>query len=229
MAGYDVLARFYDALGDRADHAAHVRGLIEEHHPGAKTVLELACGTGSVLKELQAHYDVTGVDLSEPMLELAREKLPGVPLFQGDMTNVQLGETFDVVLCLFDSVNHLLEFAQWEALFDVARSHLAEGGLFVFDINTEQRLAGIAAAPATPEWFGEGNLLLMDVVDEGDGVYLWDVRIFEHVRDAEYRLHVDEIREVSFPRERIEASLRKRFAEVTADDAPRVHFVCRAG
>jgi ubiquinone/menaquinone biosynthesis C-methylase UbiE len=77
MQSYGVFAPSYDAVqGDRADDAAYLRGLIEKHQPEARHVLELACGTGSVLKQLQDRYEVTGVDRSEGMLAIAAEKVP---------------------------------------------------------------------------------------------------------------------------------------------------------
>src|SRR5207302_7905153 len=97
-------------MGDRAQNAAYLRSLIRRHAPRARTVVELACGTGSILKQLWTHYDVTGVDLSEEMLELAAQKVPGVPLFRGDMRTIDLGERFDGVLCGFDAIKHLLRF-----------------------------------------------------------------------------------------------------------------------
>lgn len=61
MESYDVFAPFYDAVqGDRAEHARYIRSLIAKHHQSAKTVLELACGTGSVLKQLYPLYEITG-------------------------------------------------------------------------------------------------------------------------------------------------------------------------
>jgi hypothetical protein len=57
------------------------------------------------------------------MLEVAAAKLPGVPLVEADMTQFELGERFDVVLCVYDSINHLLEFGQWEAVFDRVHEH----------------------------------------------------------------------------------------------------------
>lgn len=236
-AGYDVFARFYDAVqGDRAEHAAYLRSLIEEHQPRAETVLELACGTGSVLRQLQPHYQVVGVDLSEPMLAVAAEKLPGVRLVHADMTRVALGQRFDVVLCAYDSINHLLRFEDWEAVFDRALEHLGEGGIFVFDVNTEHQLATFIAQPPWTHWFGDDNLLVMDVVDGGDGVSIWSIHVFEHTGDHRYRLHMENIREVAFPAERVKAGLQKRFRRVRVYDATRsrpsarsgrLHFVCR--
>lgn len=237
MESYDVFAPFYDGVqGDRAEHAAYLRGLIAEHHPEAKTVLELACGTGSILKRLQSTYAVVGVDLSEEMLAVAAQKLPGVRLVREDMTRLDLGETFDVVLCVYDSINHLLTFEEWEAVFDRAGEHLSEGGVFVFDINTERQLATFIEQHPWTLWFGDGNLLVMDVTDGGDGFCVWTIRIFEHIGDSAYRLHSEDIREISFPADRIKASLQERYRRVSVYDAARtrptprsgrLHFVCR--
>jgi SAM-dependent methyltransferase len=213
-----------------------VRSLIQKHHPEAITVLELACGTGSVLKQLDSDYEVTGVDLSERMLEVAARKLPHARLIRADMTRVALDERFDVVLCVYDSINHLLKFAQWEAVFDRAHAHLEDGGLFIFDVNTERRLASFVPQPAVTQWFGDGHLMVLDVVDGGKGVFVWSIRVFEHLGNGSYRLHTEDIREVAFPTERIRRRLQKRFRRVWTYDeersrpspsSGRLHFVCR--
>jgi SAM-dependent methyltransferase len=237
VTAYEVFAPFYDAVqGDRADHSAYIRSLIEEHHPEARTLLELACGTGSVMKQLASSYEVTGVDRSEAMLAVARKKLPGARLVQGDMTTVDLGETFDVVLCAFDSINHLLRFEEWEAVFDRALAHLNEGGIFVFDVNTEAQLERFSAQPPLSQWFEGANVMIMDVARTSDGEYLWMVRVFEHLGDDDYKLHAEDVLEAAFPAERIEASLLERFTRVDVYDASRpepspesarLHFVCR--
>lgn len=107
-----------------------------------RSVLELACGTGSVMDALrQRGYEVAGVDNSAPMLEIAREKLgPETRLWLQDAASLDLDEQFDACVCLFDSLNYLLE---WEDLRDccagVCRA-LHPGGLFVFDINSVRAL-----------------------------------------------------------------------------------------
>ena len=235
ITNYDAFARFYDAVqGDGAERAAFLRKLISRHHQSARTVLELACGTGSILEHLEADFDVTGLDVSAPMLEVAAMKLSGVRLIQADMTQFELGEQFDVVLCVYDSINHLLEYREWEAVFDRAHEHLDRGGIFLFDINTERRLAALSDLPPFVRWFGEGNLLFIDVGDEGNGLVVWSIRIFEHQAGERYVLHSEDIREVAFPRTQIEQSLHKRFRRVWAHDelrervtlaSERIHFV----
>ena len=238
LGSYGAYARFYDATqGDRAGHATYIRSLLKKHHPRANTVLELACGTGSILEQLQSSHDVTGVDLSEEMLATARKKLPGVRLVRSDMRTFDLGERFDAVLCVYDSINHLTQFRDWEAVFRRAREHLNDGGIFLFDINTVHRLASSSGAPPMVQWFGDGDMMVIAIVDAPRGAVDWEINVFERVRGSTYRLHLDVIREASFPTERIRAALRKRFTRIWTYDArrarpsartDRLHFVCRA-
>jgi SAM-dependent methyltransferase len=229
VADYDAFAPFYDAVqGDRAEHAAYLRGLIERHYPTGRRVLELACGTGSVLAQLAGDFELTGVDRSREMLARARKKVPAARLVEADMTEVRLGETFDVVLCVYDSLNHLVTFRQWEAVFARAREHLDPGGIFVFDVNTERRLAWLASQPAQTVWFDDGNLLVIDVGEARRGV-VWDIKIFEHRGGGRYRLHVEQIPEVSFPVERVRAALGRRFRRVSVYDQQRARPSPRSG
>ena len=238
MTGYAAFAPFYDqVMGDRGREAGYVHGLIQKHRPRAASILELACGTGAMLQLLQPHYEIAGLDASQPMLDLAAGKVPRARLHHADMTRFDLGETFDVVLCVFDSINHLVRFSDWERVFDRARAHLADRGILVFDVNTERKLAAFAVAPPWTQWFGDDNLLLIDVRGDGDGIYTWKVRVFEHFGDSAYRLHVEDIQEVAFPLERIREALGRRFRRVHVFDAERsrattrserLYFVCEA-
>jgi SAM-dependent methyltransferase len=236
MESYASWAPFYDAMhGDRAAQAAYVRTLIERHHPAAETLLELGCGTGSVLKHLEGRYDLTGVDLSRDMLRVAEKKVPGARLVHHDMTTVDLGEAFDAVVCIGDAVNHLRPFKKWESLFTRARDHLAAGGVFVFDMNTQLHLSELAADPPLTSWSAEGDFALLDVVEAaGDGVTV-EATIFERRRNGDYRLHSASVPEISFPVERVTKTLRRRFGRVRVYDqnrarptprSERLHFVC---
>jgi SAM-dependent methyltransferase len=235
---YEVFAPFYDAvMGDRAGEADYLRGLIERYHPQARTVLELACGTGAVLEQLEPSYEVTGLDLSRPMLDVAKAKLPSARFVHSDMTSFDLPDHFDVVLCVFDSINHLTRFAQWEAVFRRAREHLDRRGLFLFDMNTAAKLERFSRLPPLPQWFGDGHLVILDVRPPADGVYVWNLRLFERLDGSTYRLHEEDIPEVAFPRERVLDSLRKRFSTIRVFDerrgrpraaSERLYFACRA-
>jgi hypothetical protein len=99
------------------------------------------------------------------------------------------------------------------------------------------QLAALTEQPPWTNWFGDGNLLLMDVTPAGRGVVTWELRVFDRVANARYRLHAEDIHEISFPVERIRTALEKLYSRVWIYDArrsrptaksERLHFVCRA-
>jgi SAM-dependent methyltransferase len=221
---YATFARFYDAIqGDRAEALPFVLPNLG----GVTTVLELACGTGSILAQLRGDFDVAGVDLSPEMLEIARQKLPDVELVLGDMRTIRLGRTFDAVLCLYDAVNHLLELGDWERVFDTAVAHLRPGGVFVFDVNSEERLDWFVGRPPIALDF-DGGVAVIDVVDGGGPVRVWELRFFEQLDGDRYRLSREEISQIAFSEADIRAALEPRFGEVSVeDDNGRLWFACR--
>lgn len=137
MAGiYTKSARFYDALYHFKDYASacsHLHILIQQRNPDARTLLDVGCGTGKHVEHLRAHYQVEGLDLSEDMLAIAREKCPGISFHQGDMVDFRLDRTFDVVACLFSSIGYVKTVERMEhAIANMAR-HLRPGGVLVVE------------------------------------------------------------------------------------------------
>jgi SAM-dependent methyltransferase len=140
MSVFAHYARYYDLLyRDKPyrDEAAGVLDLIRARRPGARDLLNLGCGTGRhdlALADLGCR--VTGVDLSQEMLELAARGAagrPGLSYAQGDARTVRLGRTFDAVVSLFHVVSYQVENRDLAAIFRTARLHLAPGGVFLFD------------------------------------------------------------------------------------------------
>ncbi len=141
MAGYSEFAFCYDALTENADYAARcdvLCNLLAAHGAGEGILLDLACGTGTLTAMLQKRgYDVIGVDASEEMLSLARQKLDaGAVLLCQNMETLDLYGTIDAAVCTLDSLNHITDEAAFrEALRRVAL-FMNDGGVFLFDVNT---------------------------------------------------------------------------------------------
>lgn len=137
-APFHESARVYDLLyraqgRDVADEAAALDALVQQHRPGAASLLDVACGTGEHLAHLAARYDVTGVDVEPAMLAAARARLPDVPLVEADMRELHLGRRFDAVVCLFSSVGYLPTAADLDRAVAAMAAHLAPGGVLVVD------------------------------------------------------------------------------------------------
>jgi SAM-dependent methyltransferase len=239
MATYDLLAPHYDAVtGDCATEAAFVRGLIEQHHHRAVTMLDVACGTGGMAALLARDYQVSGLDISPGMLAIARGKLPAdTSLYLADMTCFRLDTRFDAVVCAYQGVNHLLSFAAWERFFDRVAEHLNSNGVFVFDITTVGQLMATARAPRITQQFGD-NYLLIRVRAVGGMVFEWQIEVFELQTDRRYRLLEQTVRLRSFPLTRIREALAERFVNVEimnddggpadGDHEDRIWFACTA-
>jgi cyclopropane fatty-acyl-phospholipid synthase-like methyltransferase len=236
MESYHIFGKFYDAvMGDRAEQAAHIQRLIARNKPEARTLLELGCGTGAVLKFLSKRYEVSGLDLSLPMLSIARKKLPQAQFFHKSMVTFDLGKKFDVVVCVFDSINHILKFTDWKRIFRSVSAHLEENGLFIFDINTERKLQRHIREPPYVQTF-DGNLMVMDVTDIGNSISNWNIKVFERRTKNLYKLFEEDIKERSFPAGMIKDALLEKFRSVTiidpvrrrpSNNSERLYFICR--
>ena len=144
-APYTVLAAGYDVVMEHVEYDAwadYVHELIETHRPGAETILELACGTGSLAFELQplGPYRYAGTDHSADMVRVARAKAElygaDVQFEVADFTSFRAEPPVDVLILLYDGLNYLLEEDHIRALFRCAYEALAPGGIFLFDQST---------------------------------------------------------------------------------------------
>jgi SAM-dependent methyltransferase len=218
LSGYHELAQFYDlVVGDKSRRVAFLAELIAKHTPHAVSVLELACGTGTLIAGLAGRYEVSGIDLSPEMAARAKEKLPAADVQVGDMSSFDFGSRFDVLLCVYDSVNHLLEWEQWRATFENAWTHLNRGGLFVFDINTPARHDYLIRSQPHIHPIGPCHMF-MRASREG-AKFRWTVRIFERNSDEQFTLHEAVVYEAAFPFDRIYAEVSKLFRVVEVIDA----------
>lgn len=140
------VAEVYDSLMSVVPYpwwVLYVKNLWTQFGLRPRRVLDLACGTGSVLSELLKHgYEAEGADYSETMLRVARRKLPrATPLWHQDARSLEIpGSPFDACVCLFDSLNYVLDLSDLEDAFRGVYRHLAPGGSFIFDMNAIRAL-----------------------------------------------------------------------------------------
>lgn len=236
MSRYDIFAEHYDhVVGPRADVALYLKTLIERYHKKADTVLELGCGSGSMLKLLSRYYSCDGVDLSRSMLRIARRKAPKARLHHGDICDCNLNRRFDVVVCPFDTINHVTSFAKWKRVFANAHKHLTPGGVFIFDVNTEYKLECYAEEPSLTENTAQ-FVSLIEVLRKRRYHYEIVLKRFERLKSGHFRLNTMTLPEIVVPTERILKALSTYFTTVTMVDPDRrrpnaftddLFFVCR--
>ncbi len=144
MSVFQDYSKYYDLLYRDKDYegeARYVHSLIQEHRPGAATLLELGCGTGGHAFPLaRLGYRVRGVDCSAESLKRAQAKLAqrpdmadAVSFHQADIRALRLGERFDAVAALFHVMSYQTSQEDLRAALAGVREHLNPGGVFVFD------------------------------------------------------------------------------------------------
>ena len=152
MSCYEALAASYDGLTRDIPYEKYLRffkTLLRRHGVTATTVLDLACGTGSLSVLLAKHgYRVLGVDRSEEMLTVAAEKAMELeenqPFFVAQpMQRLRISEPVDACVCALDSINYVTKPQDVQKAFRRVYESLRPGGLFVFDINTPYKLEGL--------------------------------------------------------------------------------------
>jgi len=243
MKTYDKFLKYYDEIvrGNNSPIEDEVEFLemdvIKEHKPESKTILETACGTGTVAQAfVKKWYKVTGLDINEKMLEIAKKNLwKNADLVKADMTNFDLKKTFDVVLCNYNSICHLLKWEDWQKFITMANNHLEKDWLLVFDINTVFEFENITKEFAQFYTFWDDNVCLE--MFKKNWIYEWLVKIYEKSEDWRFDLTTEVVQENSFPISKIEKELKAQgfkilektdfhYWEVTAQ-SERVYFMCK--
>ncbi|MDR7317821.1 class I SAM-dependent methyltransferase [Brevibacillus nitrificans] len=143
-------------------------------------VLELGCGTGRITLPLaQAGISVTGLDLSQKMLDRAKAKAEelgvadSVRLLQGDMRSFDLGETYSLIMIPFRSFLHLLHIQEQMKALACIRKHLAPGGKFAMNV----------FVPKIQHFYEENEKMSLrgtHRMENGDEVAMWDYTRYDH-------------------------------------------------
>ncbi len=145
MSVFNKYSSYYDLLYSNKDYvgeANYIHQLISSVAPGAKSILDLGCGTGRHDFHLsQLNYEVDGVDLSASMIDIAQNNLQtlfnsqveNLSFSQGDIRTFRNSKKYDIVVSLFHVMSYQTTNSDLEAAFKTAALHLKEDGIFIFD------------------------------------------------------------------------------------------------
>jgi SAM-dependent methyltransferase len=133
---FNYLAKYYDMIYKDKDYEREVK-FIEEIFKIAKqpkNILELGCGTGNYTRILSKRgYEMTGIDISESMLKIAKEKCD-CNFLNGDIRDFSINKKFDACIAMFAVMGYITENSDVARVLKNVHRHLRTDGLFVFDV-----------------------------------------------------------------------------------------------
>jgi SAM-dependent methyltransferase len=142
VSPYDAIAEFYQSAWAGWYLPSVLPALERLFFPALQrgaAVLDVCCGCGHITAEIAARgFQVTGLDASRELVERARQLTPNCTFVVADARNFALQRQFDGALSTFDSLNHLLTYAELRAAFECVRRALKPGAPFFFDMNLEE-------------------------------------------------------------------------------------------
>ncbi len=131
----EVYELLYRSRGkDWTAEAVELARLIRARRPEADSILDLACGTGAHLAAFSALFGrAAGVELSEPMRQVAKTRSPRATIHSGDMRTFELDHRFDAISCMFSSIGYLRDVAELRSTIARWVRHLLPGGVLVVE------------------------------------------------------------------------------------------------
>lgn len=192
---YGRFAFVYDTLMQDVPYDKWIDRFIEkmtQYDIKGNHVLDVACGTGEFSVRLaDKGYQVTGVDLSEEMLSIARAKADeynvSIPFYHQNMVDLDMGELFDSIVIFCDSLNYLKSEQDVQSTFQRVYKQLHEGGLFMFDVHSIYKIEEIFTN-ATFADAGEGVSYIWNSF-EGEEPYSVEHELSFFVKDEETDLY----------------------------------------
>lgn len=217
--------------------------LLDYINKDPQKVIDLACGTGNMTFRFadKKNWDLYGVDISDEMLEIARDKAikkkSDVKFFQKDLRYFYPDIKFDLAFSLFDSLNYILEYDDLKKIFKNTYNFLKDDGIFIFDMNTIKRLMSIE--PGTMLLKGDDySCFWEDIIDKENKI--WKVKLKIYFGENRVNYYKEVHKETSYPIRDVIAALKwAGFTEVEVFSAytfnkakesdNRVYFVASKG
>ena len=226
------------------DWSRYVTGLLAEYGITDGLVLDLGCGTGKMTRLLaDAGYDMIGVDYSEEMLEIARERQDeqnrdDILYLMQDMREFELYGTVRAVISICDSINYILEEDDLRHVFELVNNYLDPKGVFIFDLNTVYKYRELLGENTISENREESSFIWDNYFYEDEMVNEYDLTLFIREKDNLYRKYEELHYQKAYELEQVKRLLEEAGMEFVAaydafthepvrEDSERIYIIAR--
>jgi predicted TPR repeat methyltransferase len=176
---YKKFAYFYDTIYRGRfynDYTVFITKIIKERRIKKPSILDIACGTGLLIKNLKKKFQlIEGLDSSKEMLAIAKEKNKGIKFYNQSMINFNIRKKYNIIVCTFDSINYITNKKNLWSVFRSVSAHLSHRGIFIFDFNTVNK--------KIMSKFTKGNITYFNEIKDK----LWSIVLEIKVEGKTYR------------------------------------------
>ena len=238
---YEKFAQIYDSIMPDNFYGNYYEFVIEilqklESKPAS--ILELACGTGKLARLfLDRGYNIEGLDLSTNMLKVAQAK--GLKVYQSNMIDFELNRKYDLILCVYDSLNYLQKGSDLQHCFNSVKKHLSQDGLFIFDLNSDHKINEVIPNnPVKTEYRKIGDIEFIWLNSTKPESWISELIFFQKMENGKYLRFYEKHIEKAYGMNEVKHLLKEANLEILASysdfefseiekDSMRWFFVCK--
>lgn len=192
---YNNISKIYDLSMEDVNYDSWFN-LIKEgilyYNADVKNILELGCGSGIMSEKLlEFGYEVVGIDISDQMLDIAKEKLQkfgeNIILIQQDINEIDFEiYEIDMILAVNDVFNYMEDENSLTNLINFSYEHLKKDGILFFDISTEYKMKNILDGRIFSEEFDNIYYVWKNFFDDKEKKLQIEIDIFENISNDIY-------------------------------------------
>ena len=179
---YSLFSTVYDMFMDNVPYiewADSIEQSLKKHGINDGIVLDLGCGTGTLTKMLSDKgYDMIGVDSSEEMLSIAREKDENTLFLCQDISEFELYGTVRAIISTCDTLNYILDEEELINTFKLVNNYLEPDGIFVFDMNAPEKYEEVLSDNVFAENRDEASFIWDNFYDEDEHINEYVLTLF---------------------------------------------------
>jgi len=188
---YSNLSKVYDIFINDYDYEFIIKKIdpiLKKNN--VKNILDLACGTGNMTMRLYSRgYNVSGVDISEKMLAIAKEKSSiknyKIPFFCQDMREFNVNKKFDAIVSFTDGYNYLMSENDIRKSFARVFDSLNDNGVFIFDMSSIYKFENIIGNKTFAENDESASYIWENYYDKDKHILEFDITLFIKKENSE--------------------------------------------